>query len=194
MEQGHHLLCLRLVVAAAHVEHAVCRQLHAQHVGRVRRAAVVEGDAQVRGAPEAHLRGHTRGAERPVRPGRECRGRSGRCARCGRLTVCEKGSGSAGVDQNGGSRMGFGEFENDVEEVKRTAMVNHDKSHHLPPKHATRRSTAGRKLQKLKSLNSLSGVTDDDDDEVTDVGNGNNSQSSLDLSLHETPSHVDSDN
>ena len=46
----------------------------------------------------------------------------------------------------------------------------------------------------LKSLNSLSGVTDDDDDEVTDVGNGNNSQSSLDLSLHETPSHVDSDN
>ena len=44
------------------------------------------------------------------------------------------------------------------------------------------------------SLNSLSGVTDDDDDEVTDVGNGNNSQSSLDLSLHETPSHVDSDN
>ena len=46
----------------------------------------------------------------------------------------------------------------------------------------------------LKSLNSLPGVTDDDDDEVTDVGNGNNSQSSLDLSLHETPSHVDSDN
>lgn len=40
----------------------------------------------------------------------------------------------------------------------------------------------------------LNGVTDDDDDEVTDVGNGNNSQSSLDLSLHETPSHVDSDN
>merc|ERR1712127_530821 len=29
---------------------------------------------------------------------------------------------------------------------------------------------------------------------VTDDGNGNNSQSSLDLSLHETPSHVDSDN
>jgi len=37
-------------------------------------------------------------------------------------------------------------------------------------------------------------VSDEDEDEVIDVCNAKDSQSSLDLSLHETPAHVDSDN